>query len=141
MSYIVIIGNNSKLDFDESNESRADRFANTCLSCSKTCEPQARILCALRCFLNDRSKRRSAARSSCASAWFSPNHSVKDAQVENVVQSSWYVRPMQGGLGGNKEFEEEAIEVRSQGSKWVEVLVRVEGKLGRNNSLKLADEK
>ena len=46
---------------------------------------------------------------------------------------------MRGGLGGNKEFEEAAMEARSEGSKWVEVLV--EGKLGRNNALRLADAK
>ena len=46
---------------------------------------------------------------------------------------------MPGGLGGNKEFKEAAMEVRSEGSKWVEVLV--EGKLGRNNALRLADAK
>ena len=57
---------------------------------------------------------------------------------EMWLPSPWDVRPMQGGLGGNKEFEEAAIEARSQSSKWVEVLVRVEGKLGRNNALKLA---
>ena len=46
---------------------------------------------------------------------------------------------MRGGQGGNKEFEEAAIEARSESSKWVEVLV--EGKLGRNNALKLAGTK
>ena len=51
----------------------------------------------------------------------------------------WDVRPMRGGLGGNKAFEEAAIEARSESSKWVEVLV--EGKLGRNNALKLAGAK
>ena len=29
------------------------------------------------------------------------------------------VRPMRGELGGNKEFEEAAIEARSESSKWV----------------------
>ena len=43
---------------------------------------------------------------------------------------------MLGGLGGNKEFKEAALEARSESSKWIEVLV--EGKLGRNNALKLA---
>ena len=52
------------------------------------------------------------------------------------LPSPWDVRPMRGGLCGNKEFEEAAIEVRSESSKWVKVLV--EGKLGRNNALKLA---
>ena len=51
----------------------------------------------------------------------------------------WDVRPMRGGLGGNKEFEEAAMEARSEGSKWVEVLV--EGTIGRNNALRLADAK
>ena len=40
---------------------------------------------------------------------------------------------------GNKEFEEAANEARSESSKWVEVLV--EGKLERNNTLKLAGAK
>ena len=51
----------------------------------------------------------------------------------------WDVRPMRGGLGGNKEIEEAAIEARSESSKRVEVLV--EGKLGRNYALKLASAK
>ena len=55
---------------------------------------------------------------------------------EMWLPSPWDVRPMQGGLVGNNEFEEAAIEARSESSKWVEVLV--EGKLGRNNALKLA---
>ena len=48
---------------------------------------------------------------------------------------------MRGGLGGNKEFEEPeaAIEEQSESSKWVKVLV--EGKLGKNNALKLAGAK
>ena len=32
------------------------------------------------------------------------------------------MRPMLGGLGGNKDSEEAAIEARSESSKWVEVL-------------------
>ena len=55
---------------------------------------------------------------------------------EMWLPSPWDVHPMRGGLGGNKEFEEAAIEARSESSKWVEVLV--EGKLGKNNALKLA---
>ena len=58
---------------------------------------------------------------------------------EMWLPSPWDVRPMRGGLGGNKEFEEAAIEARSESSKWVEVLV--EGKLGKNNALKLAGAK
>ena len=55
------------------------------------------------------------------------------------LPSSLNVLSMRGGLGGNTEFEEAAIEARSEGSKWVEVLV--EGMLGRNHSLKPADAK
>ena len=58
---------------------------------------------------------------------------------EMWLSSPWDVCPMQGGLGGNKEFEEAAIEAWSESSKRVEVLV--EGKLGRNNALKLAGAK
>ena len=46
---------------------------------------------------------------------------------------------MRGGLGDNKEFEGVEIEARSTGSEWASLLV--EGTLGRNNALKLADEK
>ena len=42
---------------------------------------------------------------------------------------------MLGGLGGNKEFEEAAIEGWSESSKWGEVLVA--GKFRRNNAIKL----
>ena len=53
--------------------------------------------------------------------------------------SPWDVRPTRGGQGGNKDFEEAAIEALSKSSKRVEVLV--EGKLGRSNANKLADAK
>ena len=46
---------------------------------------------------------------------------------------------MRGGLGGNKEFEGAEIEARSAGSQWVSLIV--EGTLGRNNALRLADAK
>ena len=46
---------------------------------------------------------------------------------------------MRGGLGGNKEFDGAEIEARSAGSQWVSLLV--EGTLGRNNALRLADAK
>ena len=77
------------------------------------------------------------ARGHCARAWFPPNPSFEDSDVPGPVRNLaaelsplakaalW--QPMQGGLGGTKEFEEEAIEARSESSKWVEVLV--EGKL------------
>ena len=51
----------------------------------------------------------------------------------------WEWRPMRGGLGGNKEFECAEIEARSAGSQWVSLLI--EGTLGRNNALRLADAK
>ena len=46
-------------------------------------------------------------------------------------------RPMRGGLGGNKDFEGAEIEARSADSQWVSLLV--EGTIGRNNALRLAD--
>ena len=46
---------------------------------------------------------------------------------------------MLGGLGSDKEFEGAKIEARSAGSQWVSLLV--EGTLGRNNALRLADAK
>ena len=55
------------------------------------------------------------------------------------LQSPWERRPIRGGLGGNKEFEGAEIEERSAGSQWASLLV--EGTLGRNNTLKLADTK
>ena len=44
---------------------------------------------------------------------------------------------MRGGLGGNKEFEDAEIEVKSEDSGWMELIV--EGELGKNNSRRLAD--
>ena len=44
---------------------------------------------------------------------------------------------MRGGLGGNKDFEGAEIEARSADSQWVSLLV--EGTIGRNNALRLAD--
>ena len=58
---------------------------------------------------------------------------------EAWLQSPWELRPMRGGLGDNKEFEGVEIEARSTGSEWASLLV--EGTLGRNNALKLAEEK
>ena len=46
---------------------------------------------------------------------------------------------MRGRLGGNNEFEGAEIAERSAGSQWVSLLV--EGTLGRNNALRLADAK
>ena len=46
---------------------------------------------------------------------------------------------MLGGLGGDKEFEGAKIEARSAGSQWASELLLVEGTLGRNNALILAD--
>ena len=47
---------------------------------------------------------------------------------------------MEGGLGGNKEFEGGVeIEALCACSQWASSLV--EGTLGRNNALRLADEK
>ena len=46
-------------------------------------------------------------------------------------------RPMRGGLGGNKEFEDAENDVKSADSGWTELLR--EGTLGRNNARKLAD--
>ena len=61
-------------------------------------------------------------------------------QVENVAaEPSGRARYARLTLGGNKGFEEAVIKARSESSKWVEVLV--EGKLGINNALKLADAK
>ena len=54
------------------------------------------------------------------------------------LPSPWDVRPVQGGLGGNKEFEQAVIEAQSESSKGVKLLV--EGKLGRNNALKLTEK-
>ena len=70
---------------------------------------------------------------------FFSNHLFENTKVEMWLPSPWDVHPMQGGLDGNKEFEEAAIEARSESSKWVEVLVK--GKLGKNNALKLAGAK
>ena len=57
---------------------------------------------------------------------------------ESWLPSPWEWRPMQGRLGGNKEFEGAEIEARSAGLQWVSSLV--EGTLGRNNALRLADD-
>ena len=58
---------------------------------------------------------------------------------EAWLPSPWEWRPMRGGLGCNKEFDGAEIEARSAGSQWVSLLV--EGTLGRNNALRLADAK
>ena len=58
---------------------------------------------------------------------------------EAKLPSPWEWRPMRGGLGGKKELEGAEIEGRSAGSQWVSLLV--EGTLGRNNALRLADAK
>ena len=49
----------------------------------------------------------------------------------------WYWRPLRGGLGGNKDFEDAENEVKSESSGWFQLLVQ--GQLGRNNARKLSD--
>ena len=59
------------------------------------------------------------------------------SRLEGWLPVEW--RPVRGGLGGNKEFERAEMEARSDDSPWV--LLLVEGTLGRNNALKMADTK
>ena len=40
LAYIVVIGDSSKLELEESDDPMNPGFANTWLSCSKTCEPR-----------------------------------------------------------------------------------------------------
>jgi hypothetical protein len=58
---------------------------------------------------------------------------------ETWLPSPWDWRPLRGGLGGNEEFESASIEVRSESSEWLEIIV--DGKLGKNNAGRLADAK
>ena len=51
--------------------------------------------------------------------------------------SGWLWRPLRGGLGGNKEFEDAENEVKTETSGWIQLLVQ--GQLGRNNAHKLSD--
>lgn len=51
----------------------------------------------------------------------------------------WIWRPLRGGLGGNEDFESASIEVKTESSKWLEIIV--DGKLGKNNAGRLADAK
>jgi hypothetical protein len=64
----------------------------------------------------------------------------RQKQVGNVAAApsgpyNW--RPLRGRLCGNEEFESASTEARSESSGWVEIIV--EGKLGKNNSGRLAD--
>ena len=67
---------------------------------------------------------------------FLQNTKSRMSKWEAWLPSPWAWRPMRGGFGGNKEFE---IEARSAGSQWLSLLV--EGTLGRNNALRLANAK
>ena len=49
--------------------------------------------------------------------------------------SHW--RPLRGGLGGNEEFESASIEVNTESSKWLQIIVN--RKLGKNKAGKQAD--
>ena len=69
---------------------------------------------------------------------FLPTTKSRTRKWEAWLQSLWEWRPIQGRLGGNKEFEGAEIEARSAGLQWVSSLV--EGTLGRNNALRLADD-
>jgi hypothetical protein len=56
---------------------------------------------------------------------------------ETWLECTW--RPIRGGLGGNKEFEDAEAAVRSDVSVWIELLRK--GALGRNNARRIADAK
>ena len=56
---------------------------------------------------------------------------------EECLPSPWEWHTLRGGLGGNKEFEAAEIEARNDSSPWITLFV--EGKLGKNNSLRMAD--
>jgi hypothetical protein len=61
----------------------------------------------------------------------------KSYKWEKWLPEPWCWRPVRGGLGGDKAFEEAEIEVKSANSGWIELFV--DGKLGRNNSRKMED--
>ena len=63
----------------------------------------------------------------------------KGHQWETWLPHPWQWRPLRGGLGGNEDFESASIEVKTESSKWLEIIV--DGKLGRNNAGRLADAK
>ena len=58
---------------------------------------------------------------------------------ESWLPDPWQWCPLRGGLCGNEEFESASIEVKTESSKWLEIIV--DGKLGRNNTGRLADAK
>ena len=68
---------------------------------------------------------------------FLQSKKTRMSKWEECLPSPWEWHPLRGGLGGNKEFEAAEIEAKNDSSPWITLFV--EGKLGKNNSLRMAD--